>query len=298
MRTGIKKKIRVIINPKSGLLWSFDTLRKAIDKYWDLPENEIFYQFTKSIDDGITKARRAVDERVDVLLVAGGDGTVNTIGRQLIGSKTAIGIIPAGSGNGFARHFEIPLGPEKAVKALAEAKVKRIDVGMVNKAPFLVTCSMAWDASIVRSFEKSLFRGILPYVFAGVNEFIRYKPQEIRFELDSGEEMVIPDPVVFTIANLTQFGAGAKIAPQAKADDGFLELVIARNKDIPTLVSQIHRLFDGTVHKLPQLTTRRFKQLKVHRQHSDNIQIDGEVVEEGREIVVEVLPSCLNILVP
>jgi diacylglycerol kinase (ATP) len=100
-------------------------------------------------------------------------------------------------------------------------------VGVVNDIPFFVTCSMAWDAAIVRTFEKFPFRGILPYVFAGVQEFFDYKRQNMRVLFDDGEVRDLVEPVILTIANLTQFGGGAVIAPQAKADDGQLEFISA-----------------------------------------------------------------------
>jgi YegS/Rv2252/BmrU family lipid kinase len=263
-----------------------------------LPGNEILYQFCQDKDDGTAKAKMAVRDGVDVVLVAGGDGTINTIGRALIGTEVSIGVIPAGSGNGFARHFEIPFGPDKAVKALAGASVKRIDVGVVNGVPFLVTCSMAWDASIVRSFEKSFFRGVFPYLFAGVNEFLKYKPQEMTVELDSGERLFLPDPIVFTIANLTQYGGGAIIAPHARPDDKHLELVVALNKDVPNLITKLPRLYDGSAHKIRELITRRFQRLKVSRKHSADIQVDGELIKAGESIEVFVMPASLKVLAP
>ena len=292
------KTVRLLVNMKSGLLWSFDALRDAVSKYWDIDGREVTYQFCKSAVDGTAKAKAAVAEGIDLVLVAGGDGTVNTIGCALVGTETIIGVIPSGSGNGFARHFNIPLGPERAVRALADAMVKRIDVGKVNGRPFLVTCSMAWDASIVRSFEKSLVRGVLPYLFAGVNEFFLYTPQPVRVTVDDCEMVEYPDPMVFTVANLSQFGGGAVIAPSALSDDGHLEAIIALSRDIPQLLVNFPRLFDGSVNMINELITAKFKSLVVERDHEADIQVDGELVPAGHRIEIEVIPASLNVLVP
>ena len=292
------KKIRVLVNPKSGLQASFDNMRKAIGQYWDLPGNEVLYQFCKSPEDGYAKAKQAVADEVDVVLVSGGDGTLSTISRALIGTEVAVGIIPSGSGNGFARHFEIPLGLQKAVAVLSEAKSRKIDVGYVNNIPFFITCSMAWDASIVRSFEKSPVRGILPYIFAGINEFLIYDVQPMDVEIDGKETVHFEDPMVFTIANLTQFGGGAKIAPHAEDDNGLLELVVALKKDMPILLPNINKLYDGTINEMNEIFTRSFEKLRVRRRNPTAIQIDGELVEMPAELNIKVLPTALKVLVP
>jgi len=292
------KRVCVLVNPRSGLYWSFGSLRRALDRVWDRSDTDLTYRFCQGVDDGVAKTRRAVSEGADTVLVAGGDGTVNTIGRALVGSDVALGILPVGSGNGFARHFEIPLAPEKAAACLASASVRRIDVGFVNDRPFLVTCSMAWDAAIARSFEKSPVRGIVPYVFAGVYEFFEYQTQEMKVQIDADEELSLPDPLVFTIANLTQYGGGARIAPQARPDDGYLELVVALRQDVPKLITNIHRLFDGSVARIPEVISRRFQSLVIRRERPAPMQIDGELVEAPAELKVSVRPAALKVLVP
>jgi YegS/Rv2252/BmrU family lipid kinase len=292
------RRVRVLVNRRSGLRWSFESVRKAFDRHWEGHDVDLAYQFCQSAPDGMAKARRAVEEGVQALIVVGGDGTVNTAGAALLGTDVALGVIPVGSGNGFARHFGIPLSPEQAVKALARATVLRIDVGAANNFPFLVTCSMAWDAAIVRSFQKSPVRGILPYVLAGVYEFLEYTPQRIEVELDNGERLEVPDPLLFTVANLTQYGGGAVIAPQADAADGMLELVTARSQDIPHILANIGLLIKRPLGDLPRLVMRRFRRMTVRRPAPAPIQIDGELIDATAEVEVKVLPRALSVLVP
>jgi diacylglycerol kinase family enzyme len=235
---------------------------------------------------------------VDVLLVIGGDGTINTVGAELIGTNTALGAIPMGSGIGFARHFGISLDPEIAAFHLATGMVKSIDVGLMNNRPFLITCSMAWDAAIVRSFQKSPVRGILPYVFAGAYEFFGYEPQPIDVVLETGERLSFPEPLVFTIANLTQYGANLHITDNAEPDDGMMELVVAGKQDIPALLNHLMSLKNRSIAELPSVTCRSFQKLTVIRDHQGVIQLDGELVEAPKVVEVKVLPSALKVLVP
>lgn len=291
-------KILVLINPKSGLFSMFTNMRQTFDRYWEREGIELFYQFSHSKEDGIAKASRAVERGFDLVIVSGGDGTVSTISRILVGTDTVLGVIPTGSGNGFARHFGIPLTVTKAVRALATGNVRAIDVGLVNGDPFFVTCSMAWDAAIARTFEKSPVRGILPYIFAGVQEFFEYRPQNMSIELDDGETLDFRLPVIFTVANLTQYGGGAIIAPHAKENDGLLELVVGEKKDFALILANLHRLFDGSVHRIPRIVTRNFKTMTIRREKPDPIQVDGEVVDAPEVIEIGVRPLALKVLVP
>ncbi len=291
------RKVRVLLNPKAGVWWSYESMLDTMEKAWGR-EVDLTYQFSHSAADGQAKTRRAVRDGVDLVLIVGGDGMVNSIGAALLGTETALGVIPAGSGNGFARHFGTPLEPDKAVRALTRATRQRIDVGEANGHVFFVTCSMAWDGALVRTFQKSPVRGVLPYVFAAVYEYVEYAPQAFSVQLDKGARLHVPDPMVFTVANLTQFGGGARIAPRACADDGFLELVVIRKKDFPLLVTRLNRLFDGTLHRLQGVLTRRFKNLRVQRERSAPIQVDGELVETGAVVEVTVKSRALSVLVP
>jgi diacylglycerol kinase (ATP) len=292
------RKVRVLINPKSGLPRFFTTMRLAFDRHWEGEGVDLSYQFTQSKEDGIAKASRAVREGVDTLIVSGGDGTVSTISRVLVGTDTVLGVIPSGSGNGFARHFGVPLSVARAVEALSRGSVKPIDVGVVNGMPFFVTCSMAWDAAIVRTFEKSPLRGILPYVFAGVHEFFEYRPQDMAVTLADGEELNFHLPVLFTVANLTQYGGGAIIAPQAKEDDGKLELVVALQRDFPIILANLVRLFDGSLDRIPHVKTCSTEGMVIRRKTPTPIQVDGEVVEAPETIEISVRHHALKVLVP
>lgn len=296
MKTG--NKVRILINPNSGMGVALDRIREALIENWDLPGNDLTIQFSTSKEDGQAKARRAVEEGVGRLLVIGGDGMVNSIGSVLIGTDTALGVIPAGSGNGFARHFNIPLDIVKATVALASAQVQRIDVGQANGQPFFVTCSLAWDAALVDIFEKSPVRGVLPYVFAAVYKFFEYTPQPFTLRIDDEEEFTIEDPQLCTAANLSQYGGGARIAPGAQADDGKLQLVTVRQRDLPMILPMLGKLFDGTIDRLGGIHTRPFRTLTVRRKEAGPMQLDGELLSAPAEVNISVQPRALNVLVP
>ncbi len=298
MDTESIRKVRVLINPKSGVIWSFGAMQSAFERIWCDPTIDLTYQFSRSPDDGREKALRAVEDGADTLVVVGGDGMVNTIGSALIHTEVALGVVPTGSGNGFARHFGLPLNPEQAVKALYQAGKQRIDVGRVNGRPFFVTCSMAWDAALVRSFEKSPVRGILPYVFSAVYEYLGYVPHAFHIRLDGKKTRIFNDPILLTVANLTQYGGGARVAPHADAGDGMLELVVVLKKDMPRVLPQIARLFDGTFTKIRAVKTYHFQRMELSAGYAGPVQVDGELLKTGPDMVIDVLPQALTVLVP
>jgi diacylglycerol kinase (ATP) len=289
-------RVLVIVNPNAGFGPSLGKLAEAVDAAWG--GTMVSYQVSRDVADGKVKAQQAIADGFDTVLVAGGDGMINTIGSVLIGTDVALGVLPAGSGNGFARHFGIPLDPERAAEALVGARRRKIDVGFANGRPFFVTCSMAADAALVRTFEKMPMRGILPYVFAAAYEFFEYKPSRFEIQIDDAAPEAIEDPMVFTVANLTQYGGGARIAPSAREDDGTLELVAIPKTDLPNAVAGIGRLFDGKIDRISGVVTRRFRRLRVTRRAPGPIQYDGELANAPAQIEVEVHPAALTVLIP
>ena len=292
------KKVRVLINPNSGMGFSLDAAREVFAQHWEQDGVDLTYQYSRSRQDGEIKVTRALDEGIDVLLVAGGDGMVNSVGQLLVDTPVTLGVIPSGSGNGFARHFGTPMALHKAIAALARGRAQAIDVGLANGKPFFVTCSLAWDAAIVRSFDKSPVRGILPYVFSGVYELFEYHPQPFLVTVDDAPPFLLDKPMVFTIANLTQFGGGAQIAPTAAANDGFLELVTVERRDAGAVAAEFTRLFAGTLDRAEAVNTLKFKRLHVRRTEPGPVQMDGEQMDTETEMTIEVRPHALNVLVP
>jgi diacylglycerol kinase (ATP) len=292
------RDVLALFNPDSGQGSKLVEAFRALNTSWDAQEGiNVYYQESRSIEDGLAKTQRAIESGVDTVVVIGGDGMVNTIGAELIGTDVKLAVLPAGSGNGFARHFDIPGRLDKAAKSLLTGRTMKIDVGYLNDRPFFVTASLAWDADLASGFDKSPIRGIAPYVFAGIYKYFTYEPQTYTMTID-GKDKEIRKPLLLTIANLTQFGGGAKIAPNARADDGQLSLVIIPHMEPHLLVPKIHRLFDGTINKIPELEAISFKELRVYRQREDPVQMDGELLEMGAEIRIEVKQKALNVIVP
>ena len=171
-----KKKIVFVVNPNSGTQG-----KRAILKWIDERINRTLYDYTivKTQYAGHAEkiAATAAKEKVDIVVAIGGDGTINEIGRALIHTDTALGIIPCGSGNGLARHLQIPLEPKAAIDIINESSVACIDYGKINNIPFFCTCGVGFDAFVSLKFADSGKRGLLTYLENTLHESLSYKPE-------------------------------------------------------------------------------------------------------------------------
>lgn len=290
------KTVEFIINPISGAIRRPDRIIQMINEFWK--NSGIDYSVIKTNHRGhaIELAKKAVAGGIDMVVAVGGDGTINEIGRGLTGSETALGVVPAGSGNGFARNFDIPLRPDDAVKALINPCFRRIDVGKINGHHFFNVAGIGLDAEISAHFDKFGIRGPLPYFYVGIREFLRYEPETIEIYLNEGKKIECK-PLILSFANAPQYGNGAIIAPNAKPDDGLLDVCILYPLSSGKALVNIKRLFDGTVDKIDEMEIYQSAKATILRKQKGFIHTDGDPHLEAAEITVEVLAGQLIVAV-
>lgn len=289
-------KARAILNPRAGL-----AARRALHAL----ENHSFWRgievvTTKARGDARTFATEAAAAGYDTVLSIGGDGTANEAAWGLIGTETALGLVPMGSGNGLARTLGIPLRAEPAVDALAHAVRRRMDVGMVNKRPFLNVAGAGFDAQVGADFHahglRGGRRGVFTYVRLSLTRTWSYRAEEWR--LDAGEGHFEGRALVVAFVNGRQYGGGAVVAPGARLDDGLLDVVVIEDAPGVEMVWNATRLFMGTIEKF-----RRYKHYpaKVAVLEGGGMFVhhrDGEPEDNAPKLEVSVQPLALAILVP
>jgi YegS/Rv2252/BmrU family lipid kinase len=286
-----------IINPISGPIKRPDRLIFLINDTWK--NCGIKYSIKKSDHRGhaIELAKEAVEKKVDMVVAVGGDGTINEIGRGLVGSDTALGVIPTGSGNGFARNFGIPLKINSAIKSLINPFFRKIDVGKMNGHHFLNVAGIGLDAEISAHFDRFGFRGPLSYFIVGVRQFIKYKPESMTLVLNNNHKIVC-QPMLLSIANAPQFGNGAIIAPGAIPDDGLLDICILSMVSSIKAISNIKKLFDGTIDQVDEMKIYQSPRVLINRKKEGYIHTDGDPHLELPDIDIEVLSKSLTVAVP
>lgn len=232
----------------------------------------------------------------DAVFAVGGDGTVNETARGLIGSETALGIIPCGSGNGLARHLGIPMDPYKAIRWLDNSRIEKMDYGIINDHPFFCTCGVGFDAEISMSFSKAGSRGIVTYLESIIKEISKYKNATYKLTVDGIEQEY--SAFIVTCANAGQWGNNAYIAPQASVRDGLLDIAIIPSLtavDAPLMALQ---LFNKQIDKNRNVRMLKCKELKISRADNGVAHFDGEPVMLGKEITIRIVPDSLTVVVP
>jgi diacylglycerol kinase (ATP) len=290
-------KVRAILNPRAGV--SRDEARRAAERghpRW----NDFDLSVTEGPGHATELARAAAAAGADLVLSVGGDGTANEVARGLIGTAAALGIVPAGSGNGLARALRIPLRPGPALDALETGVRRRIDVGLLDGQPFLNVAGIGFDAVVSRAFHDSGRRGgrrgLFGYVRLSLREMIRYRAP--RLSIEAGGERLEVLPFVLTVANGPQYGSGAVINPGGLLDDGLLELVILDDRPLLGLLAAAPRLFLGGVDRIAGYRRLRVASATVTAEGKVAVHRDGDPATENDRVLVSIQPRALTVVVP
>lgn len=218
-----KKKIAFIINPISGTQ-SKEQILKWLDEKLDKERYAQEVIYTERAGHAVEIAAQKAQEDAHAVIAIGGDGTINEIARSLVHTKTALGIIPCGSGNGLARHLQIPMEPKKAIDIINDGLIDIIDYGKINDVPFFCTCGVGFDAFVSLQFSKAGRRGPLTYLEKTLLESLKYRPETYELEMDGSTLRY--KAFLIACGNASQYGNNAYIAPQATLNDGLLDVTI------------------------------------------------------------------------
>jgi YegS/Rv2252/BmrU family lipid kinase len=282
-----------ILNPVAGVGGRRDFLQLIADA---CEEKSVKYKilFTRSRGD----AKKIIQKKFgkfDVFVAVGGDGTMNEVASALAGTTGIMGLIPAGSGNALGRELGLSMKPEKAVQQLLNGRVTKIDTGLVNGRRFMNVCGMGFDDHIARCFAKSTSRGPIPYFKAAMKEFFSYKPETYIVEADGN--ITNHTAFVLTLANTSQYGNNAFIAPKASVTDGELDFCALRPFGFLNALGLGFRLFNKTIDRSPKCTYFNAKKVKINGKNL-NFHVDGEPVKNSDLIEISIDPLSLNIVVP
>ena len=255
-----------------------------------VPNSKLF--FTEYVGHATEIAKQAVLEGIQTVIAIGGDGTANEIGKGLIHSDTALGIVPIGSGNGLARHLKIPLIIEKAIQFALTQPVVKMDVCFLNEIPFFCTAGVGFDALVAHEFSKQKSRGLKTYAKMALKSFRIFKPEV--YHLDDHENKTA---FAITFANATQYGNNALISPQSKINDGLIEMVVL--KPFPFGAAPVIgvRLFRGTLPNSRYIEMKSSENFSVKSAHDFLIHYDGEPLQlDTNEIRISIRKQSLNVI--
>ena len=251
-------------------------------------------------------ARQAVVDGLDVVLVAGGDGTVCEAVNGLVGSRVALGVLPSGTGNVWAKELGLPaftlLNPNRLLVAahlLTEATVRPVDVGRANEQYFLLFAGLGFDAQVARGMEpreRSTKRlGLLPYLVAAATAAVEF--YGVRTTVVADGKVIKGRSLFILISNAQLYGGVLRITPEAKLDDGLLDVVIFNGVGPTYTLRHLFSILGGRHLRDPSVKFLRARRVMVDCARPWPVQIDGDPIG-STPMTFQIIPRALRVLVP
>lgn len=307
-------KIHIIVNPMSAggkTEHRWKTIKEMMTHYL----KEFKYIFTEKPKQATGITRELVESGFDTIIGIGGDGTLNEIANgffkdqndRMINEEASMGIVPSGTGSDFIRYLKIPRDFKKSIKLIQNSGIKKIDLGRITYAGadehdsaakdtmyFLNVADFGLGAEVVKEISSvpATKRGKFCYYKGLLSAIKNYKAKKMTIRLDDSD-MISNRYLLGAAANGGIFGGGMIIAPEARIDDGYFDVVLIEDMKKLELIIASRRLYTGTIKKNSKVMIKRAKKVEILSDEPVNIEYDGEV--GGRTPVkLEILEKCLN----
>lgn len=282
------ENVAFIINPfsaKKNYQPFLDELRKKV-------ANPLYYisESIQGTDDFIQKHFN----EIEIFVAIGGDGTISTIARNLIGTSKILAIFPAGSGNGFSNETNFKKNLDELLEKIKAKKSRKIDTFTVNDRLSINVSGTGFDGKVVKEFEKTS-RGFKNYIKVSLKTFFNYKPIKVKF-FDEQYQQYNGKYLMLNIANTRQFGNNAYIAPKASKSDGLVDIVLVKKFPLTYSALFAYRMFTKKLKDDDYVTYLPVSEIEF-KVNTKNWHLDGEFNKIKSPIHIKVQPSSLNILV-
>lgn len=269
---------------------------KNIEQHLKKISNRIIVKFIKNKNDGTILAKEAVNLNVDAIVCAGGDGTINEVVNGMVDSKIPLAIIPFGTGNDLCRSLNIPPDPLETVINLAKGRMTSIDLGKVNNHYFANIASVGIDAEIASWVNNNRWaKSPIIYDLGMVYKLILNKNYHLNIKIDDKE--ITKDCTLVAVANGNYYGKGQKIAPKAKINDGFFDIVIISSMSRLEIIKNVSLLKEGKHIDNPKVSIYKAKNIIIESENIISGQYDGEELKTNKYNFM-MTDKSLNIFVP
>jgi diacylglycerol kinase (ATP) len=291
------RRIRIIWNPASGRKGGIPTNTANEKRLRDLMAlyglgDELIA--SKSEEEAVRLAREARAEGYDVVVGAGGDGTVALVATELLESETALGVLPLGSVMNICRMLGIPRDVEEAAKILAAGNTRRVDVGFTGGRPFYESAAVGMNAAIFAQLAR-VDRGGYGAIWRAVYIAFRYRPARMMIKLDTGT--VEHRALLVTVSVGPYGGLGFTLAPEAKLDDGLFDVTVFRHYSKLQLIRHLASIAFGRRAWSPH--TRVYRSAKVRIEGARPLPARADSRDLGTTPVEFVVrPRCLKVVSP
>lgn len=290
------KKLLFIINKYSGSSYQAGVEGRILTQCAKLGL-ECTIEFTRGRGHATELAGQAAQSNIyDVVFAVGGDGTVNEVAQGVLHTTQIMGIIPKGSGNGLARHLGIPVNFKQALQYIGSTTIIDMDSFIMNDQLSVNVSGIGFDGHVAGLFGKNGKRGLVGYTKLVLKEFFNYSEFTTNLQIDS--QIYKQEAFVIAIANSSQFGNNARIAPHASVCDGLLDISLIRKPPISQTAGFITKMFSGRLHHSAYAEIKKGKKAMLSFPEPMHYHVDGEGKNAISEFRIEILPASIHMLVP
>jgi diacylglycerol kinase (ATP) len=289
--------VLILFNPFAGQAYNLKlSLENAAD-IWRKHGWKVELRPTKAPGDATIQASVAASLGYNVVVAAGGDGTVNEVMNGLVGTKTALAVLPIGTVNIWARELGLSMDLRRAATAFIDAKLQQIDVGKAGERHFLLMAGVGFDAAvtaIINPQEKKAL-GVFAYVkqaiqlawrFQGVSTHIRIDGKRVRGRI-----------LMLVIGNSQLYGGVIKLTANALVNDGLLDVCVIKGSSMLVAPLRLLSIFTRRYNRDPKVVYYRAKRVQIRGKKSLQVQVDGDYLGKT-PMNFKVVPASLWVLVP
>ena len=287
------ENVLFIINPLSVKRRGID-LEKLIRENLDPARFEYTIRYSEYHGHAFEIAEASRSE-YRIIIAAGGDGTINQVSGALVGTDKLMGIIPLGSGNGLARDLGIPIKASKAIKRINSLNTRVIDSGVIGGKHFINMAGVGFDAEIAHDFAGSIQRGFLGYVVKTITRFFRYQSDDYTTIIEGVESN--SNAFLISFANTGQYGNNAYISPEAKPDDGLIDICFMKKFPVCAAPIIAARLFLRNIDRSKYVKIISARDISLRCDHLIKGHIDGEPTNFSKEIDLQIKEKALTVIV-
>ena len=293
-----RTRVAVVFNPATG---GGDTSGRKRDTQQALEAAGlgVLWLETTPEDPGQGLTAKAVAESVDLVMAQGGDGTVMACVTGLAGTDVPLAVLPGGTGNLLATNFDIPADLEAAVEVALHGDRVRLDVAAMDDDRFVVMGGIGFDAAMLRDADPRLKErlGAVAYVLSGFKH-LRRRATRFRLRLDDRPPLERTGQGLL-VGNLGRLQGGLPVMPDARADDGLLDVAVLQTRTVADWLALAVRMLLRRRRKDPQLETFQARRVEVHCDRPQPVERDGDALDTPRDhLVIEVVPGALTLCVP
>ncbi len=288
----MKKKLLFIINPISGI-GKQQIVEKLLAKELDTSKFDYEISYTKYPKHAIEISKNATNQ-YDAVVAVGGDGSVNEVCNGLVGSKTVLGVLPVGSGNGFAHYMKISTNLTKAIHQINDFKIKDIDSISFGDRNYINVAGVGFDAEVSHRFAEYGKRGFFSYVKVINRVVYTYKPKYYHIVVDGVE--IKQRAFSISFANSSEFGNHAHVAPLAVIDDGFIDVCIVSPFPKLMLPIMVIHMYIKTLHKSIYTKTIKAKKVQFFITDRQEVHLDGEPIVFDKDLTIEINPLSIKVI--